>query len=164
MNERAKAAVYWLGITGDIAKIRSSCSSCNRATPSQPRTPPIAPWIPTTPFEAIAVDYFHYKGKYYFVATDRLSGWTETQLIKLGTKKAGAEGLCSALRRIFVTFGVPVEISIDGGGGGRVYCKFDQRLLSKVGCQTSNFFCILCVVKWQSRVSRADQSVFSWTM
>ena len=115
MNERAKSAVYWPGITGDIAKIGSSCSSCNRAAPSQPRTPPIELWIPTTPFEAIAMDYFHYIGKYYFVAADRLSGWTETQLIKLGTKKAGAEGLCSALQRIFVTFGVTVEISSDGG-------------------------------------------------
>ena len=49
------------------------------------------------------------------MAADRLSGWTEQQRIKVGTNEAGAQGLCKALRRIFVTFGVPVESSSDGG-------------------------------------------------
>ena len=88
MNERAKAAVYWPGITGDVNKARRNCYDCNRNAPSQPRTPPGKPWIPTTPFEAIAIDYFNYKGRYYFVAADRLSGWTETQLVKVGTNDA----------------------------------------------------------------------------
>ena len=91
------------------------CSNCNIIAPSHARTPPIEPCIPTTPFEAIACDYFHYMGWYYFVAADRLSGWTEQQRIKVGTNEAGSQGLCKALRRIFVTFCVPVEISSDGG-------------------------------------------------
>ena len=115
MNERAKASVYWPGITNDIHAARSMCSNCNRIAPSHARTPPIEPCIPTTPFEAIACDYFHYMGWYYFVAADRLSGWTEQQRIKVGTNEAGSQGLCKALCRIFVTFGVPVEISSDGG-------------------------------------------------
>ena len=73
------------------------------------------PHIPTTPFEAIAADFFHYMGYYYFVATDRLSGWTEQQRIKVGSQEAGSQGLCKPLRKLFVTFGVPVEISGDGG-------------------------------------------------
>ena len=82
---------------------------------SQARTLPTEPWIPTTPFEAIACDFFHFKGHYYFVAPDRLSGWFELQQVRLGTNEAGAEGLCKALRRLMVTFGIPVEISADGG-------------------------------------------------
>ena len=66
-------------------------------------------------FEAIACNYFHYKGWYYFVAADRLSGWTEQEKIKVGTNDAGATGLCKALRRLFVMFGVPIEIASDGG-------------------------------------------------
>jgi len=115
MNERAKAAVYWPGITKDIEMIRASCNSCNRTMPSQARTPPVEPTMPSTPFEAIACDYFHFNGHYYFVAADRLSGWLEVQQIKVGTNEAGAEGLCKALRRLMVTFGVPTEISSDGG-------------------------------------------------
>ena len=115
MNERAKASVYWPGITNDIESVRRNCQSCNKIMPSQARTLPVEPWIPTTPFEAIACDYFHFMGYYYFVAADRLSGWIEVQQIKVGTNEAGAEGLCKAVRRLMVTFGVPVEISSDGG-------------------------------------------------
>ncbi len=83
--------------------------------PSQARLPPVEPHIPTTPFEAIAADYFDFHGYHYLVVADRLSGWIEVQQIKVGTNEAGAEGLCKTLRRMMVTFGVPVEISSDGG-------------------------------------------------
>ena len=115
MNERAKAGVYWPGITKDIELARARCTSCNRIMPSQARTPPHEPWIPSTPFEAIACDYFNLQGYYYFAAADRLSGWLEVQQIKVGTNEAGAQGLCKALRRLMVTFGVPIEISSNGG-------------------------------------------------
>ena len=40
---------------------------------------------------------------------------TEQQRIKLGTNDSGLKGLCKTLCCIFVTYGVPVEISSDGG-------------------------------------------------
>ena len=115
MIKRARSAVYWPGITNDIISLRHLCGSCNRIAPSNPSTPPIKPCISTTPFEAVACDFFHYMGRYYFVAADRLSGWTETQQIKVGTNESGSSGLCKVLQRLFVTFGVPSEISSDGG-------------------------------------------------
>ena len=116
MNEHAKAGVYWPGITTDIQNMRNSCQSCSNIMTSQTRTPPIEPLIPTTPFEGIAYDYFNHMGHYYFVAADRLSGWIELQQIKIGTNAAAeAQGLCAAIRRLMVTFGVPIEISSDGG-------------------------------------------------
>ena len=115
MFERARVSVYWPGITTDIKNVRSGYQSCNKIALSQARLPPVPPMIPTTPFEAIVCDYFHHMGHYYFVAADRLSGWIELQQIKIGTNEAGAQGLCKALRRLMVTFGVPVEVSSDGG-------------------------------------------------
>ena len=94
MIERAKTGIFWPGITSDIQRIRQHCSSCNRSAPSQPKTPLIEPWIPSTPFESIACDYFHFRGFYYFVAADRLSGWTEQSRIKSGTDEARSKGLC----------------------------------------------------------------------
>ena len=115
MNARAQVSFYWPGITNDIASTRETCYHCNNIAPSHARLPPIEPCIPTTPFEAIACDFFHYMGYYYFIAADRLSGWTETQRIRVGTNESGSKGLCTAFRRLFVTFGVPTEISSDGG-------------------------------------------------
>ena len=115
MCERARAGVYWPGITKDIQLLREQCSSCNNIMPSQARIPPAEACVPTTPFEAIVADFFHFKGYYYLVVADRLSGWVEIQQVKVGTNDAGAEGLCKSLRRMMVTFGVPTEISSDGG-------------------------------------------------
>ena len=115
MNERARAGVYWPGITKDIESVRAACRSCNRSMPSQPRPIPVEPLMPTTPFEAVASDYFKFEGHYYFIAADRLSGWFEVQQIRVGTNEAGSKGLCQALRRLMTQVGVPKELSSDGG-------------------------------------------------
>ena len=115
MKDRARCSIYWPGITKDIELTRDSCFHCNRCAPSQAKLPPFEPHVPSTPFEAIACDYFLYKGHYYFIAADRLSGWTEQSQIKSGTSESGFKGLRSALRKLFMTFGVPVEVSSDGG-------------------------------------------------
>ena len=44
-----------------------------------------------------------------------MSGWTEVVKIEAGKEYSGAKGLCRALRQVFVTFGVPEEISSVGG-------------------------------------------------
>lgn len=48
------------------------------------------------------------------MSADRLSGWTEQVQIQPSSSHTGAKGLCSALRKLFMTFGVPVEVSRDG--------------------------------------------------
>ena len=115
MNQRAKRTVYWPGMTKDIQSTRDDCKHCNRIAPSQPRLPPFEPHIPTTPFEAVCSDYFFYKNWYYLVVADRLSGWTEQTRIRQNSANSGSSGLCKALRKLFATFGVPVEIASDGG-------------------------------------------------
>ena len=115
MFATAKDTVFWPGLTQGIEEKRSSCAACNRNAPSQAKLPPIEPVTPSSPFEAIVSDYFDFKGNHYLVIGDRLSGWTEPYQIKTGTKNSGAKGLVSALRKSFVTFGVPKELSSDGG-------------------------------------------------
>jgi hypothetical protein len=63
----------------------------------------------------IFADYFELVGKNFLVVGDRLSGWPEVIQVGTGTKYSGAKGLCRALRQLFATFGVPEEISSDGG-------------------------------------------------
>ena len=59
--------------------------------------------------------FFDFGGCHYLVAGDRLSGWVEIFKSPHGTAKTGAQGLIAALRALFATFGVPEEISSDGG-------------------------------------------------
>ena len=50
------------------------------------------------------------------IAADRLSSWTEIFCIIQGSSStSGLKGLCTILRKLISTFGVPVEVSSDGG-------------------------------------------------
>ena len=109
MESRAQAIVFWPGMTHDVRRIREECYECNRNAPSQAHMPaePMCP--PTTPFQQIYADFFEFAGKHYLVVGDRLSGWSEIYSTPSGTQYSGATGL------IFMTFGVPEEITSDGG-------------------------------------------------
>ena len=112
MCARAKSVIFWPGITSDIDLIRNDCRTCHRNSPSQAKTPPMEPRVPTVPFEMIFADYFKLSGHNYLVVGDRLSGWTEVFRMK---PTSGSKGLCKALRRMFGTFGRPINLSSDGG-------------------------------------------------
>ena len=115
MEARARATIFWPGLTVDINNARANCRDCITNAPSQARLPPAAYDPPTTPFEKIASDYFHSGGYYYLVVADRLSGWPEVFKSPVGTPQSGAEGLIACLRNCFACFGVPNELSSDGG-------------------------------------------------
>ena len=115
MNDRAREILFWPGITNDIRAVKRNCMACWVSAPSQPRSEPVESLIPTVPFEMIVADYFQTAGHYYLVVGDRLSDWTETMKIKVGTDEAGANGLINGLRRLWGTFGVPEVITSDGG-------------------------------------------------
>lgn len=115
MNERAKAIVFWPGITNCIKKTREQCESCWRMAPSQPNLPPTQPFVPTYPFEAVATDYCDFKGNHYLITVDRFSNWPEIIKVKPNSANSGSNGLIKSLRKYFATFGVPEEVSSDGG-------------------------------------------------
>ena len=110
MCARADSSIFWPGMTPAIIDTRARCSYCDSIAPSQPSAPPTAPVLPAYPFQCIASDYFHYKGKNYLIGVDRYSNWPVVE-----RANEGAKGLISALRQVFVTFGISEELSSDGG-------------------------------------------------
>ena len=115
MMSIAQSTVFWPGISYDIERERQMCRTCNRNAPSQPHLEPVPAIFPTTPFEVVVADYFEFQGMNYLVTADRLSAWTECYRAKAGTDESGSRGLILLLKRFFGTFGVPRELSSDGG-------------------------------------------------
>ncbi len=110
MTSRAEASIFWPGITSAITALRASCVQCNRIAPSQPSAPPTPTILPSYPFQCICADFFTYRGVSYLCIVDRYSNWPIIE--KTG---GGAKGLIDSLRRTFVTYGIPDELSSDGG-------------------------------------------------
>ena len=115
MGARARTIIFWPGMTEDIERIRDSCRDCIKNAPSQAPLPAVISNPPSTPFEMIHADYFDCVGQHYLVIGDRLSGWCDVFKTPHGSPQAGSEGLITCLRNYFSRFGVPQEISSDGG-------------------------------------------------
>ena len=110
MSSRAQSTVFWPGITKDLEAARNRCHECWQMSPSQSRLPPTPPLIPVRPFQAIAADFCVMRGVGYLVVVDRFSGWPHVV-----ASLSGAKGFARALVAYFATFGVPEELSTDGG-------------------------------------------------
>ena len=110
MTARAADSVFWPGISTDIGLVRDRCSHCNLIAKSNPMQPPPDIIPPDYPFQRIACDYFHYMNMDYVVMVDRYSNWPVAY-----KSQSGAAGLVKRLREIFVTFGIPEEVTSDGG-------------------------------------------------
>ena len=113
MNARADTSVFWPGISNDIERIRASCKVCIENAPSNPKLPPHEPPVLDYPFQKIVADYMSLNGIPYLVTVDRLTGWPDVRRSK--HVDSGSGGLVKMLRDLFTTFGIPEEVTTDGG-------------------------------------------------
>ena len=110
MATRAADSVYWPNLITDLHRVREGCVHCHKVAKSNPMQPPSEYTAPEFPFQKICADFFSFGGHEYVVIIDRYSNWPMTF-----KSENGAEGLVKRLRECFVTFGVPEELTSDGG-------------------------------------------------
>ena len=110
MCERAADSIFWPGISIDITRTRNECEHCHRIAKSHALEGPHEISPSEYPFHKISCDYFQYENSNYLVIVDRYSNWP------IVFKENGkAESLVKRLREVFVTFGIPEELTSDGG-------------------------------------------------
>ncbi|KAK4313454.1 hypothetical protein Pmani_015211 [Petrolisthes manimaculis] len=112
MLRRARQAVYWSGIEGDLRHHRLSCQTCNTHSPSQPPEPLLLMPPPQYPFQQTVVDICQLEGHNYLVYANRLTGWLEISHLD---NHATSNAIQDKLRRHFSWWGAPEELSMDGG-------------------------------------------------
>ena len=113
MKARAHETVYWPGMDPCINNHRDTCATCIRVSPSLPREPLILTTSPEWPFQKIVMDLFYVDHHVYLACADRFTGWLIMYHLPAG--KSNAATLINISRNIFQTYGVPEEISRDGG-------------------------------------------------
>ena len=113
MQMRSQAIVFCPGMTHDIYQKSQRCYDYNRNAPSRLALPS-EPAVPlSSPFEQIFADFLNFGCIHCLVASDRLSGFTEVFSTPSGSSIARSQGLIKCL--CFGTFGVPKQLSSDGG-------------------------------------------------
>ena len=113
MKARAATSIYWPGMDASIHNRRFVCADCNENAPSQPKQPICLTPSPEWPFQQVCTDYFESNGHDYLIITDRYSGWLEIYHVR--PHQSTSKCIIITLRTLFVTYGVPEELSSDGG-------------------------------------------------
>ena len=111
MRANARERLFWPRLDGDLKKVRDQCRHCIENAPSQPAEPMILTPPPELPFQQVAADFYQVNGRQYLVYADRYTGWTEVSKVP----NTSFASLKKCLNPWFKTFGVPEEISSDGG-------------------------------------------------
>ena len=113
MRRRANSTVYWPGMHSAISNHRIHCATCEANAPSQSAEPLILSPAPEWPFQQVCADYFFIESHGYLVVVDRYSGWPCAFHFPPGHTTTAK--LLAVLRDLFATYGIPEEISTDGG-------------------------------------------------
>ena len=106
----AESSVFWPGITPVIHATHQQCNHCNRMAPSQPSAPPTPPTPTVCPFQCVCADFFSCKGFTHLIYVDHCLNWPVIE-----RSSDGANGLVNSLRHAFAPYGVPEELTSDGG-------------------------------------------------
>ena len=125
--ERASQMVWWPKINEDLERDKKSCEICNQVAPSNHKEPPKGTVYPEWPFQQVCADYFDLGGSKYLVIVDRFTSYP--LLWKIGPGTCGTRGLITMMMDMMQLFGVPEEITSDGGGEfiGKEYTQFLSR-------------------------------------
>lgn len=111
MKANARRRFFWPGMHRQIQQIRDHCHRCDEIAPSQCKETLMRGPNPEYPFQQAVADLCQIAGKTFFIYADRYSGWTEIH----NSEHTNTMAICNILRRYFSTFGVPEELSTDGG-------------------------------------------------
>ena len=110
-KQRARSSVYWPGINSEIDNLISNCSTCLTYRNKQRRETMILHDVPEQPWIKVATDLFTLNNRDYIIAIDYHSKFVEVTHLK----NTSSRRVIKALKRIFVTHGMPKCLFSDNG-------------------------------------------------
>ncbi|XP_062588413.1 uncharacterized protein K02A2.6-like [Saccostrea cucullata] len=112
MKSLARLHVWWPGLDSDIETKVSQCGSCRMQLPSLPKAP-ANPWIwPNPPWKRVHIDFAGpFMQRMFLIIVDAYSKWMDVVMMNSTT----SESTINALRYLFSSYGLPIEIVSDNG-------------------------------------------------
>jgi hypothetical protein len=107
---RAKAAIWWPGLSCEINDLVKNCDTCVKR--QKDRAEPLIPTeFPQRPWQRVATDLLEWNGSSYFVLVDYYSRYIE--LAKLYSMSSAS--VIRIMKSIFARHGVPETVMSDNG-------------------------------------------------
>lgn len=110
-RERAKAGVFWIGISQDIEDFVNNCEHCQEQQRTQTKLPLVSTPLPDRPWQHIAADIAELKGKQYLITVDYFSRYIEINHLSTITSNS----VITALKTLFTRWGIPTSLKTDNG-------------------------------------------------
>ena len=109
-RQRAKQAVWWPGLSKQIAEFVHSCPTCARSQ-VQPAEPLLPTALPEVPWQKVAADFFEFRSCTYLLVVDYYSRFIELALMSTTTTSQTVRHF----RSMFARHGFPDELITDNG-------------------------------------------------
>ena len=109
---RAKDAVYWNGINGEIENMVKACAICQSNLPAQTSESLLPHEIPSKPWEIVGTDLFHFNGSEYLIIADYYSKFP---VVRKMPNQFTSGVIIGATKQIFSEYGIPRRVISDNG-------------------------------------------------
>lgn len=111
MLRRARATIFWPGMSADIKQLADTCEVCQENKPRNQPEPLTQHCEGNRPWEKIGLDLFQLHGKDYLVSVDYVSHFIECDLLTTTTSAR----VISFVKKHAARYGIPKMIVSDGG-------------------------------------------------
>ncbi|XP_014676649.1 PREDICTED: uncharacterized protein K02A2.6-like [Priapulus caudatus] len=109
-RELAKRAVWWPGVSRDLADLVERCRECNQSANS--RVEPLIPSaMPDRPWQKVATDLFELKKSKYLLVVDYYSRYIEVSRLESTSSRA----VINHMKSIFARHGIAETVISDNG-------------------------------------------------
>ena len=114
-NAAARSRYYWPNLKEECRKMTEGCDICkefNQRPKSNPNMDPSTPLTDLAPFQSVGLDMFTWKGIYYLLVVDKMSGYIFVENMQ---KHASCKKATEKFKLLCLTYGMPREVRFDKG-------------------------------------------------
>ena len=108
---RAREALFWPGMSGDIKEYISTCEICQRYDVQQQPETLLTTEITDRPWQKVGLDLFYFNGQDYMVTVDYYSNFIEVDHLS----STSSQAVIKKLKTHFSRYGIPDKIVSDNG-------------------------------------------------